>query len=90
MCKKTQICGSANGNFAIISRRLDALRVLAGLTTRLHRRCALYEQAQWRFELAERTLESSYDRARIGARLACVAEALAAEPAWCAGEDREN
>ncbi len=85
-----QIRGSTDGNVAIILRMLDALQVLAGLTTSPYRRWALHEQAQWIAELTERTLESSHDRARIGARLACVCEALEAEPALGAGKDREN
>ena len=85
-----QIRSSAKGNVAIISRMLDALQVLAGVTARPHRRRALREQVQWIDELAERHVDSAHDRARIDTRLACLRETLDAEPALCAGEERAN
>ena len=84
-----QIRGSAKGNLAIMSRMLDALQTLAGLTTSTSRRRALREQVRWIAELAERTLESAQDRARIDTQLARVREALDAEPALYAGEEKE-
>jgi hypothetical protein len=44
---------------------------------------------QWIAELAERTVESAHDRARIDMRLARVREALDAEPAQCPGEEKD-
>lgn len=85
-----QIRSSAKGDFAIMSRILDAFQTLAGLTASPHRRRALREQVQWIAELAERTVESGHDRARIDAGLARVRETLDAEPALCAGGENAN
>ena len=41
---------------------------------------ALREQVQWIAELAECTIESPHDRARVESRLARVREALETEP----------
>lgn len=65
-----QIRGSAGGNVAIIARMLGAIETLAGLTAQPRHRRALDEQAQWLAELAERTLPTPRDRARIEERLA--------------------
>ena len=84
-----QIRRIAKGDVAILSRMLDAFQTLASLTANPHRRRALREQVQWIAELAERTVESAHDRATIDRQLARVRETLAAEPAWCAGEEKE-
>ncbi|HUS98028.1 MAG TPA: DUF2254 family protein, partial [Hyphomicrobiaceae bacterium] len=84
-----QIRGSAKGNVAIMLRMLWALQTIAGLTARPGRREALREHVQWIADLAERTLESAHDRARIDARLVRVREALEAEPALCAGNEKD-
>jgi len=84
-----QIRNNAKGNVAIISRMLDAFQTLASLTASPHRRRALGEHVQWIAELAERTVESAHDRARIDMRLARVREALDAEPAQCPGEEKD-
>jgi uncharacterized membrane protein len=85
-----QIRGSAKGNVAIMLRILGALQTIAGLTASPSTRRALRDQVRWIAELAERTLESAHDRARIDARLVRVREALEAEPALCAGEEKTN
>ncbi len=73
-----QIRGSAKGNLAVMSRMLDALQTVAGLTAIASRRRALREQVEWIAELAGRTLESAHDRARIDTQLARVREAIEA------------
>ena len=78
-----QIRSSARGNVAIMLRILGALQTLAGLTASPGRRRALRDQMLWITELAERTLESAHERARIDTRLARVREALEAEPVYC-------
>lgn len=85
-----QIRSSAKGNLAIMSRMLDSLQTLAGLTASPHRRRAIGEQVQWIAELAERTLESPHDRAEIEARLARVRETLEAEPALLQGKRSQH
>lgn len=81
-----QIRGSAAGNVAIMARMLGALHAIASLTPNPRCRQALYEQVQWIAELAERTIESSHDRARIERRLMLVRVALKAESALRAEE----
>jgi uncharacterized membrane protein len=83
-----QIRGSAQGNVAIMLRMLGALQTIAGLTASPGRRRALREQVQWIAELVEGTLESAHDRAIIDRRLARVREALEADPALGAGEEK--
>ena len=83
-----QIRSSAQGNVAIMLRMLGALQTIAGLTAKPSRRRALRDQARWIAELAERTLDSAHDRARIDTRLARVREALEADPALGAGEEK--
>jgi uncharacterized membrane protein len=83
-----QIRSSAKGDVVILSRMLDAFHTLASLTARPHRRRALRDQVQRIAELAERTVESTHDRATIDRRLAGVHEALATGPALCAGEEK--
>lgn len=85
-----QIRGSASGNIAIMLRVLGALQATAGLTAGASRRQVLCEQMQWIAESAERTIESLHDRTRFENRLAHVLEALDAEPAVCAGEEKVN
>ena len=71
-----QIRQNAAGNVAIMSRMLGALQTIGSLTTDPSRRRAVREQVQWIADLAERTIESPYDRARFASRLASVCEAL--------------
>jgi uncharacterized membrane protein len=84
-----QIRSNAKGDVAIMLRMLGALQTIAGLTTIPHRRRALGAQAQWIAELADRTLASAQDRARIETRLKRVYEALAAEPDLCAAAEKD-
>jgi uncharacterized membrane protein len=71
-----QIRQNAAGNVAIMSRMLGALQTIASLTASPRRRRVLREQVQWIAELAERTIESPHDRARVESLLARVREAL--------------
>ncbi|MCJ7802204.1 MAG: DUF2254 domain-containing protein [Candidatus Marinimicrobia bacterium] len=80
-----QIRNNASGNVAIILRMLDSFQTLAGLTVSPHRRRALREQVQLIAELAERTVESTYDYDRINTRLAEVKEILETDPVLCEG-----
>jgi uncharacterized membrane protein len=75
-----QIRRNAGGNVSIMARTLGALDMLAGLTTSPRRRTALRAQVQWIAELAERTIESAHDRARIERRLTRVRETLGDKP----------
>jgi uncharacterized membrane protein len=84
-----QIRGSAKGNLAVISRMLDALQTVAGLTASAPRRRALREQVEWIAELAGRTVEFAHDRARIDTQLARVREAIEAGPALFVEEGKE-
>jgi len=84
-----QIRGNTAGNVAVIARMLGALHTIGSLTTDQRRRQALHEHVQWIAELADRTIESTHDRARIERRLMHVREALEAEPASCAGEEKD-
>jgi uncharacterized membrane protein len=84
-----QIRSNAKGDVAIMLRMLGALQTIAGLTTIPHRRRALGAQAQWIAELADRTLASAHDRARIDTRLKRVYEALAVEPDLCAAAEKD-
>jgi hypothetical protein len=68
---------------------LGALQTIAGLTLSPSPRRALRDQVRWIAELAERTLESAHDRARVDARLVSVREALEAEPALCAANEKD-
>lgn len=81
-----QIRHNAKGNIAIMSRMLGAFQTLASLTASPHRRHAIGEQVQWIAELAERSVESAHDRARIDTRLARVRETLEAESTLCVRE----
>lgn len=75
-----QIRQNAAGNVAIMLRMLGAIQTIASLTTSASRRRTLNEQVQAIAELAGRTIDSPYDRARFENRLAGVREALEAEP----------
>lgn len=77
-----QIRSNANGDVAIMSRILGALETLASLTTSPGRRSLLGEQVHWIAELAECSLESAHDQARINIRVERVREALDA-PTLC-------
>lgn len=85
-----QIRGSTAGNVAVMARMLGALHAIGSLTTHPRRRQALYEQVQWIAELADRSIESTHDRARIERRLMLVREALEAAPALRAEEAQAN
>ncbi len=75
-----QIRQNADGNIAVMSRMLGALRTIARLTSSTKRRRALREQVKWIAELAERTIPSPHDRERLESRLARVQEAFETEP----------
>jgi uncharacterized membrane protein len=81
-----QIRRSAAGNVSIMARMLGAINTIASLTVSPHHRRALREQVQRIAELADRTIESTHDRAQIKRRMIHVREALEAEPALRAGE----
>ena len=83
-----QIRSNAKGNLALMLRMLDAFQTLSSLTAGPHRRQALREQVQLIAGLAERTVESAHDRAKIDTKLAHVREALEAEPDLCAMEEK--
>jgi uncharacterized membrane protein len=83
-----QIRGSAAGNVAIMARMLGAIDTIASLTVSLSHIRALDEQVQWIAELADRSIESTHDRARIERRLRQVREALVSETALRAVEER--
>ena len=85
-----QMRGNATGNVAIMSRMLGSLQTIASLTTSQSRRQALREQVQWIAELAERTIESPHDRARVESRLARVREALETAPVLFAQAKTDN
>jgi len=76
-----QIRRSAAGNVAIMACILSALDNIASLTGSPRRRQALCEQMQRIAELAERTIESTHDRAHIKMRLTPLRETLEADPA---------
>lgn len=76
-----QIRSNAKGNVAILSQLLGAILTLASLTVSPRRLYLLGEQVQWIAELAERSVESAHDRARIDTRLARVREAIKARSA---------
>jgi len=82
-----QIRGNAKDNFVIMSRMTDAILTLAPLMADPQRRKALLDQVHWIAELAELTLESTHDRARINVRLTRLREMLESKPALCAVEE---
>ncbi len=71
-----QIRGSAKGNVSILLRMLGSLQTIAGLTNCPSRRRILLEQLEAIVELADRTIESPYDRAQFGNRLSQIRESL--------------
>ena len=73
-----QIRQNARGNVAIMSRQLGALLTIARQTTNPSRRRIVHEKVQWIAELAERTIESPYDREKFASRLMRVRKALVA------------
>ena len=83
-----QIRSFAKSDVVIMSRMLDAIQTLAGLTANSHRRQALRNQIQWIAELAGRTVDSPHDRERLEERLTRVRRALETVPAVCAGEEK--
>ena len=85
-----QIRGNTTGNVAVMARMLGALHTIGSLTTDQPRRKALHEQVQWIAELADHSIASTHDRARIERRLMEVREALEAWPALCAREAQAN
>jgi uncharacterized membrane protein len=76
-----QIRRNAEGNVSVMSRVLGALDAIGSLTDSPRRRRALLEQVQRIAELADRTIDSAHDRARIEERLTRVREAIDAGPA---------
>jgi uncharacterized membrane protein len=83
-----QIRGSAAGNVAIIARMLGAIDTIASLTVSPSHLRALDEQVQWIAELADRSIESTHDRAQIERRRLQVREALVSETALRAVEEQ--
>lgn len=83
-----QIRSNAEGNVAIMARMLGAIQAIASLTVSPSHRRALGQQLQWIAELADRTVESAHDRARMEVRLEQVRDALEADPALCPGQDQ--
>ena len=71
-----QIRQNARGNVAIMARQLGALLTIASQTTNSSRRRVIHEKVQWIAELAERTIESPYDREMFESRLVRVREAM--------------
>lgn len=84
-----QIQSSAKGNLTVMSRMLDGLQTVAGLTANPRRRRALGEQAEQLAELAERTIEAPHERSRIITRLALVRQAINARPDFSGEEEKE-
>jgi uncharacterized membrane protein len=76
-----QIRRSAEGNVSIMTRVLGALEAIASQTDMPRRRLALREEVQWIAELADRTVQSSHDRARLEERLMLARKLVAGGPA---------
>jgi len=83
-----QIRRNAKGNVSVMSRMLGALDTIASQTDSPRRRLALCEQVQRIAELADRTIDSAHDRARIEERLMRVRKALDAGPVVCAEKEK--
>jgi uncharacterized membrane protein len=83
-----QIRDSAAGNVAIMARMLGAIDTISSLTVSPSHVRALDEQVQWIAELADRSIDSTHDRARIERRLSGVRETLEAQSAMRAGEEK--
>ncbi|MDZ4745538.1 MAG: DUF2254 domain-containing protein [bacterium] len=75
-----QIRESAKGNLGIMLRMLGALQTIASLTAISGRQKSIREHVERIAELAERTIESPYDRTRFESRLAQVREGLKTNP----------
>jgi uncharacterized membrane protein len=75
-----QIRRNAEGNVSVMSRMLGTLDAIAGLTNSPRRRRALREQVQRIAELADRTIDSAHDRAKIEERLTRALGALGDKP----------
>lgn len=84
-----QIRRSAEGNVSIMARMLNAIDTIASLTVSPCHRRALKQQVQRIAELADRSIACTHDRAQIKRQMIHVREALEAEPALCAGEEKE-
>ncbi|MDX1303236.1 DUF2254 domain-containing protein [Photobacterium sp.] len=84
-----QIRSSAEENVAILARLLGALDTIGSLTIRPSYLRALDEQLQCIAELADRTIEASYDRERLERRMSEVREMLEAQSVLCAEEQNE-
>ena len=82
-----EIRGSAAGNVAIMARMLSAIHTIASLMVSPSRLRALDEQVRCIAELADRSIESTHDRAQIERRLMHVHEALVPDRAMRAGEE---
>ena len=83
-----QIRSSAEENVAILARLLGALDTIGSLTIRPSYLRALDEQLQYIAELADRTIEASYDRARLERRMSEVREILDAQSVLCTEEQK--
>jgi uncharacterized membrane protein len=83
-----QIRRSAEGNVSIMARMLNAIDTIASLTVSRSHRQELKEQVQRIAELADRSIACTHDRAQIKRRMIHVREALEAEPALCAREEK--
>ena len=71
-----QIRQNAKGNIAIMTQMLRALQTIDSQTDNPRRRRAVHEYVQLIAELAERTIESPYDREHFESLLVLVREAL--------------
>ncbi len=71
-----------------MARMLGAIDTIASLTVSPSHLRALDEQVQWIAELADRSIESTHDPARIERRLMQVREALVSETALRAVEEK--
>ncbi|KLV10957.1 DUF2254 domain-containing protein [Photobacterium ganghwense] len=84
-----QIRSSAAENVAILARLLGALDTIGSLTIRPSHLRALDEQLHCIAELADRTIEASYDRERLERRMSKVREMLETQFVLCAEEQKE-
>lgn len=83
-----QIRGSAEENVAILARMLGALHTIGSQTIRPSHLRALSEQLQYIDELVGRCIKASHDRARLEKRLSEVRQALKAQSALSAAEEK--
>jgi uncharacterized membrane protein len=82
-----QIRPSAFGNVAIMVGMPNAINTIASQAASPWRRRALDEQVQWISELADRTIESTHDRARRERRLMHVRESRKGEAALSSAKE---